>query len=306
VKQQLRNGIVDSEQAENYRQFKAAVRRLCYDAPADSPFQNASVEELDSRHGYGFALRHALRHCVTTPFVCVIQHDRTFMRATPIRQVVDAMWRHPNIKYVGMSMRSNLMYRDIFLSKYGRTYSEQQLQMVLRPEELLVDADKFGPDSESVRQMDFPSDSIKKNILALAETYRASSHRLGEQEYFGQQQRRQGQHHDKGKHQMTLTPTLFWYDNVHIAETEHYRDFVFHPTYKMVARGGFVEDKLSPVLKRTVERLGFRDGHSRFGCYLLDDHSGMFFTGHLDGGSYLTANRRKELVRSRESGEEES
>ena len=44
----------------------------------------------------------------------------------------------------------------------------------------------------------------------------------------------------------TLLPrfkTLFWYDNVHIAETEHYRDFVFNPVYKMVKKGGFVEGK---------------------------------------------------------------
>jgi hypothetical protein len=56
-----------------------------------------------------------------------------------------------------------------------------------------------------------------------------------------------------------------------------------------------VEDKLSPVLKRTVERLGLKDGHSRFGCYLLDDHSGYFFTGHIDGGSYMSEKDRKEL-----------
>ena len=24
-----------------------------------------------------------------------------------------------------------------------------------------------------------------------------------------------------------------------------------------------------------------------FASYILDDHSGMFFTGHLDGGSYI-------------------
>ncbi len=54
----------------------------------------------------------------------------------------------------------------------------------------------------------------------------------------------------------------------------------------MVARGGFVEDKLSPCLIRSCERLGLRAGHAKFGCYLLDDHSGVVFTGHLDGGTY--------------------
>ena len=72
------------------------------------------MEELSERHGYGFALRHALRHCVSTPYVCVIQHDRTFMRTTPIKETVEAMWNNSKVKYVGMSMRSNLTYGDIF------------------------------------------------------------------------------------------------------------------------------------------------------------------------------------------------
>ena len=89
--------------------------------------------------------------------------------------------------------------------------------------------------------------------------------------------------------------TLFWYDNVHLAETCHYRDFVFDPNYKMVKKGGFVEDKLSPVLTRTVEKLGLKEGHARFGCYLLDDHSGYFFTGHMDGGNYKTKSEKIKL-----------
>ena len=93
---------------------------------------------------------------------------------------------------------------------------------------------------------------------------------------------------DDGSHQLSLTLTLFWYDNTHVCKTSHYRDFVFEPKNHMVARGGFVEDKTSPAIVRNVERLGLREGHSRFGCYLLDDHSGYFFTGHLDGGSYMT------------------
>ena len=73
------------------------------------------------------------------------------------------------------------------------------------------------------------------------------------------------------------------------------------PKYKMVVRGGFVEDKLSPVIKKTVERLGLKQGHASFGCYLLDDHSGMFFTGHLDGGTYIDSEERKALATNKGS-----
>ncbi len=88
-----------------------------------NPFRNTRVVELEEQHGYGFALRHALYHCcVDTPYVCVIQHDRTFMRPTPVTEVVSAMRNDPEqrIKYVGLTMRSNLMYYDVFGDKYGR------------------------------------------------------------------------------------------------------------------------------------------------------------------------------------------
>jgi len=293
----MRNGIVTSQQAENYIAYKAALRKLCDSADETSPFQNTVVEELDSRYGYGFALRHALRHCVSTEFVCVIQHDRSFMRPTPIQEAVDTMWNHPNIKYIGMSMRSNLMYRDHFQGKYGNVYMDDFDRLCLRPPELVVDASKFGPDSESTRAMAYPSGALKENIESFSEAYRISKQYAAYQQWLDNLP----QPLPPNNHQMSLTPTFFWFDNVHIAETAHYRDFVFNPRYKMVARGGFVEDKLSPVIKKTVERLGLVDGHSRFGCYLLDDHSGMFFTGHLDGGSYITEATRKEILDSQKT-----
>jgi len=133
-------------------------------------------------------------------------------------------------------------------------------------------------------------EKLRENILVLAEKYKWSQQCIDHVEWLNASEV------PKDKCQLSLTPTFFWYDNVHICETQHYRDFIFDPQYKMVVRGGFVEDKLSPVIKRTVERLGLREGHSRFGCFLLDDHSGMFFTGHLDGGTYMTQTQKKELI----------
>lgn len=301
VKQAMRNGIVTSEQADNYQKFKEKLKDLCDKANTTqcdyiSPFRNAAVVELEERHGYGYALRHALRHCVETQFVCVIQHDRTFMRPTPVVEALHAMWRNVNIKYIGMSMRSNLLYRDLFVGKYGRHYQKEFDEAVLRVPELIVSSSKYGPDSDSVKAMSCDSDKLLLNIASLVETYKASA-----QGEIPQEKNRNDRGGSlipslkEGQHQIILTPTLFWYDNVHICETAHYRDFIFNPSFKMVARGGFVEDKLSPVMKRTVERLGFKEGHSRFGCFLLDDASGMFFTGHLDGGSYLTSSAKAEI-----------
>lgn len=294
-KQSMRNGIVTADQNQNYSAFKQNLKRLCQEcneSEISSPFRHTTVHELDSRHGYGFALRHALREYIATPYVIVIQHDRTFMRPTPIAETIRAMWYNSNIKYVGMNMRSNLMMRDQFVGQYGGSYSDEMLHCILRPPELLLDAKLFGPDSESTQSIDYgeKGQKLRENILALAETYRGSQQYLDNLEWLKTSQV------PKDKCQLSLTPTLFWYDNVHICETSHYRDFIFDPQYKMVVRGGFVEDKLSPVIKRTVERLGLKEGHSRFGCFLLDDHSGMFFTGHLDGGSYMTPQQKQELI----------
>jgi hypothetical protein len=103
TKQTLRNGIATVDQARNYIEFKSRLRILCHDANSStdddddstgekkrSPFHNTEVIELDERHGYGFALRHALYNYVHTPYACVIQHDRTFMRTTPIQEAVTA------------------------------------------------------------------------------------------------------------------------------------------------------------------------------------------------------------------------
>jgi hypothetical protein len=201
------------------------------------------------------------------------------------------MWHHRNIKYVGMSMRSNLMYRDIFIGKYAKVFKEEMGKCILRPPELALDADLYGPNSQSTQSMDYNgSKKLEDNIQALRETYVLSQQYVDELRWAAENPP------EPGKQQLSLTPTFFWYDNTHVCETAHYRDFIFNPKFKMVARGGFVEEGVSPIIKKTVDRLGLMEGHARFGCYLLDDHSGMFFTGHFDGGSYMTDEDRKALA----------
>lgn len=236
VKQAMRSGIVTPSQAENYELYKANLRNLCSNASADSPFHNTTVEELNERHGFGYALRYALRSLVRTKYVCVIQHDRTFMRSTPVEEAVRVMWNNPAVKYIGFSMRSNLCYRDIFYSKYGRHYSNEYDEMTLRPPELRFDSALYGPDSASCREALEAHPQLQENLMAQACKYQDTSQCAEQEEWM----RMHPANH--GEHQMTLSPTLFWYDNIHIAETSHYRDFIFNSSYKMVSRGGFVEE----------------------------------------------------------------
>lgn len=180
-------------------------------------------------------------------------------------------------------MRSNLTYRDIFISKYGKALGQELLDMVIHPQELNLDSTVYGPNGSSLQDI-VAEGKLKRNLDSLANSYRGNiqfkSHIFDEEE---------------GKHQLSLTPTLYWYDNTHIVETSHYRDFIFNPLYRFVARGGFVEDKLSPLITKNVERLGLQKGFSKFKCYILDDHSGYFFTGHLDGGSFMSQDERKRI-----------
>jgi hypothetical protein len=212
------------------------------------------------------------------------------MKPTPCVEILNAMVRNPRVKYVGLSMRSNLMYRDIFMSKYGKQYMDEMKELTLRLPELALDSEKYG--SERLGTIiGGGDDKLQQSLRQLAETYNRS-------QQYSEHKKWLEQHPLDGKVQLTLLPLFFWYDNIHICETSHYRDFIFNPKYRMVKRGGFIEDKVSPVLKKTVERFGLANGHARFGCYLLDDHSGFFFTGHYDGGSYISEKDRQEMFQN--------
>lgn len=171
------------------------------------------------------------------------------------------------------------------------------LSLIERPSELCVPFQQFGPNSDSTSKFNYDNvnGSLLRNITAFQENYYKTEQAI-EYENWLKEKNGGGNNNSTSHHQMSLMPTLFWYDNVHICETAHYRDFVFNSQYKMVVKGGFIEDKLSPVIKKTVERLGLVDGFRRFGCYLLDDHSGMFFTGHCDGGSFIDSKMKAEIV----------
>jgi hypothetical protein len=217
------------------------------------------------------------------------------MRETPIKDAIQAMRNDTSgdIKYIGMNMRSNLTYRDIFLSKYGRPAFDELFTMVKTPRELALDSATYGPNGSSVKNFDFQSiknEKLIKNIHDLAHNYTTTLQFSSNGDTSGFSNKVYADNH-----QLSLTPTLFWYDNTHLCLTSHYRDFIFDPKYRMVARGGFVEDKLSPAITKHVEKIGLTEGHRRFGCYLLDDHSGYYFTGHLDGGSFMTDEEKAKL-----------
>ena len=324
----MRSGIVDDIQEKNYNLYKvrlfliaaitlafrltptltlspsllssqARLKERCESDRSDCSlaFYNTSVLELSSRHGYGFALKAALQE-VKSKYVIVIQHDRNFMRPAPVREVVNAMEVDEEVKYVGILMRSNLMYLEQFVAKYGKAMLQSLKSCIKRPQELRLDPRLFTSKEVAERVFDdYPR--ISEKYRNLCENYKKCppyAELKGEE--LSELEGRKGCSDADGdvdgdvKCQASLIPTLFWYDNVHITRTEHYRDWVFKPERKLVKRGGFVEDKLSPKMVEDVKSRGFAEGWSPYGCFLVDDHCGVAFTGHMDGGAWMTGDMR--------------
>mmetsp|Transcript_8558 Transcript_8558/g.18982 ORF Transcript_8558/g.18982 Transcript_8558/m.18982 type:complete len:759 (+) Transcript_8558:46-2322(+) len=126
-----RSGIVDAESAKNYEAYKAVLRKRMAGTTAPA----IRLLELESRHGFGFAVREALR-LVRTPYVLVMQHDRPFTRRADIPRLLAAMEAAPSrFKYVGLPTSTTHGHQYHVLSKYGLriepvTADARGLQMV--------------------------------------------------------------------------------------------------------------------------------------------------------------------------------
>ena len=84
----FRGGKVDDVRRDNYEGYKRALRSRI-DGKACG-WENVELLELEQHHGFGYAVRAALP-LVHTDYVCIVQHDRTFMRRVDIASVLRAM-----------------------------------------------------------------------------------------------------------------------------------------------------------------------------------------------------------------------
>lgn len=153
----MRSGYVDEEYASRYGAMKRALSaRVSSDAgkewhPTEAAFAGVRLLFLDERVGYGFALRAALAQ-VTTRLVVVVQHDRTWMRACAVGNIVDAMeasvaWSMPDgaersgcepvVRCVSLVTRSTVNYIKRAQGRRALRQADLDLeQLVWRPPEL--------------------------------------------------------------------------------------------------------------------------------------------------------------------------
>ena len=102
----FRSGIVTEERARAYEQYVASLEIFTKTKPSPL-WSTVEVLRLAERQGFGFAVRAAL-DLVHTPFVCIMQHDRTFMRGFPhVKPLLKAMMQNSSLKMVGLPTTTN-------------------------------------------------------------------------------------------------------------------------------------------------------------------------------------------------------
>ena len=77
VQSSNKRGRVTPDGKERYEEYVSTLRAL---VGRRRPFLTCELLELKEHHGFGHAVRAALR-VVETPFTCVAQHDWSFMRS---------------------------------------------------------------------------------------------------------------------------------------------------------------------------------------------------------------------------------
>ena len=103
----FRAGRVTNEAAEMYKQYIANLQALA--AEGDGEFARCEVIGLERRGGFGLAVKAALER-VATPFVMVVQHDRSFVQSFPVEAVLASMCADRSLKYVGLHTSSTVGY----------------------------------------------------------------------------------------------------------------------------------------------------------------------------------------------------
>ena len=111
-----RSGIVSNEAHAAYRHYLYRLAHLT-ESP-ESPLFGARLINLQERHGFAHALRRGLVR-VTTPYLLVAQHDRSFRRQAPVTEVLKSMEGDMTINYVGFPTSSTIDYVRYIRDKYA-------------------------------------------------------------------------------------------------------------------------------------------------------------------------------------------
>eukprot|EP01064_Diplonema_japonicum_P037781 TRINITY_DN8965_c1_g7_i1.p1 TRINITY_DN8965_c1_g7~~TRINITY_DN8965_c1_g7_i1.p1 ORF type:complete len:429 (+),score=74.85 TRINITY_DN8965_c1_g7_i1:59-1288(+) len=96
----FKRGVVTSSSHGAYEEYKENLKKILP--------ENSVLVELTARNGFGWAVRTAISQHVRTPYTMVIQHDRYFEKAFPLKEVLLTMGAAPSIYKVVYMMNSSL------------------------------------------------------------------------------------------------------------------------------------------------------------------------------------------------------
>lgn len=92
---------------------------------------------------------------------------------------------------------------------------------------------------------------------------------------------------------------MFWYDKIHIARTDYYKNVVFGK-YCCVRKGQFIEDRLGHWQLKKIYLEGLEKAHWRFGTYLwYPDEGRERYIQHLEGRKFQLEKVKAELYPER-------
>lgn len=253
----MRSGYVDDQCAVNYAEYKWKLSARCAADegkewhPSDALFANTRLLYLQARHGYAYSLREALRPergLVTTPYVCVVQHDRTFLRSVPVAKILHAMEESLSRK---CPERGICKFESSAAAKSENVHVCQACCQPVHSVGLLTRSNVNYLARVSGRPF-VRKENLDLNSLTWVPSAWENSDVCGR-----------------------LVPLIHFYDSTHIARTDHYINFIVNPKRRIVARGGFVEEGVTSALHEAIRREGFVVGHGVFGCYLFEEPLGL-------------------------------
>ena len=109
AKSNFRSGRIDDAARTSYVEYKQRLQELVRKPSFEFP--RAELLELQQHHGFGFAV-HAALQLVTTPLVCVVQHDRVLLRPVDLGAVCSHLLQQEEdtVGYVLLPIRATMNY----------------------------------------------------------------------------------------------------------------------------------------------------------------------------------------------------
>jgi len=117
---------ITEEKASDYKEYISRIQN--HIKQGDPAFHNAETLVLPKLHGFGLAMREALR-LVRTPYVFVAQHDRAFsQKGQPLAPLVKILDTEAKVNYLGYLTHRQVNYISRMMSQNHLRIEPEEVQ----------------------------------------------------------------------------------------------------------------------------------------------------------------------------------